>query len=184
MIYESYPWKQDLLKRKRLIQKYNRAELLSEDNDRAYTVIEKAVFYSAFIIRKLIDCKVKVSDEVDSYRFTIKGFRPWKNMDLIHRYPDEKTHDWKQKMTYTKSGAEICNWLIHSFIFFFGLDDTNKIDCFYVSSDFDKNKILYRIELKEWIKYMEFVGSDFVVASDMHVDDSKKDYVITRKVRG
>ena len=54
MIYESFPWKQDLLQRKRLILKYNHSELLSEENDRAYTVIEKAIFYSAFIIRKLI----------------------------------------------------------------------------------------------------------------------------------
>ena len=69
MIHESYPWKQDLLRRKRLILKYNCANLLSDDS--AYTVIEKAVFYSAFIIRKLIDCRVKVSDEVDAYKFTL-----------------------------------------------------------------------------------------------------------------
>ena len=35
--------------------------------------IEKAIFYSAFIIRKLIDCKGKVSDEVDKYSFTISA---------------------------------------------------------------------------------------------------------------
>ena len=64
-----YAAPQDLLRRRRLIQKYNRAELLAEDDDRAYTVIEKAIFYSAFIIRKLIDCKGKVSDEVDKYKF-------------------------------------------------------------------------------------------------------------------
>ena len=74
MIYESYPWKQDLLRRRRLIQKYNRAELIVENDDRAYTVIEKAIFYSAFIIRKLIDCKGKVSDEVDKYIFHLTKF--------------------------------------------------------------------------------------------------------------
>ena len=86
MIYESHPWKQDLLRRRRLIQKYNRAELLSEDDDRAYTVIEKAIFYSAFIIRKLIDCKGKVSDEVDKYKFRLKGVRPIKDIrDVLAR---------------------------------------------------------------------------------------------------
>ena len=118
MIYESYPWKQDLLRRRRLIKKYNRADLLSEDDDRAYTVIEKAIFYSAFITRKLIDCKGKVSDEVDKYKFHLKGVRPIKEIDLIHRWPDEDTHNWEHEEAYTKSGTDICNWLIHSYIFF------------------------------------------------------------------
>ena len=74
------------MRRRRLIQKYNRAELLSEDDDRAYTVIEKAIFYSAFIIRKLIDCKGKVSDEVDKYKFRLKGVRPIKDIrDVLAR---------------------------------------------------------------------------------------------------
>lgn len=120
MIYESYPWKQDLMRRKRLIKKYNRAELLADD-DRAYTVIEKAVFYSAFIIRKLIDCKGKTSDEVDEYLFHLKGVRPLKEIDLMHRWPEKDTHDWEHETTYTKFGTDICNWLIHSYIFFFCL---------------------------------------------------------------
>lgn len=185
MIYESYPWKRDLLRRKRLIQKYNRVELLSEDaDDRAYTVIEQAVFYSAFIIRKLIDCKGKVSDEVDKYRFTVKGIPPIKDIDMMHRWPDEDSHDWDRETSYIKSGADICNWLIHSYIFFFCYDETGTIESFCVSSDYDRNKLLYRVEMKDWIAYMEFVGNDYVVAMEMHVDDKKRDYVFTKKERG
>ena len=127
MIYESFPWKQDLLQRKRLILKYNHSELLSEENDRAYTVIEKAIFYSAFIIRKLIDCKGKVSDEVDAYKFRIKGIRPIKEINLLNRWPDEDNYDWKHETVYTKSGTELCNivssllimriWKLTAFLF-------------------------------------------------------------------
>ena len=184
MIYESHPWKQDLLQRRRLIQKYNRAELLSEDDDRAYTVIEKAIFYSAFIIRKLIDCKGKVSDEVDEYTFHLKGVRPIKDIDLMHRWPDNDTHNWDHEDTYTKPGADICNWLIYSYIFFFSYDENGEIDGFYVSSDYDRNKMLYRIELKDWLAYMDFVGTDYIVTTYMHADEGKKDYVYTLKVRG
>ena len=183
MIHESYPWKQDLLRRKRLILKYNCVNLLSDDS--AYTVIEKAVFYSAFIIRKLIDCRVKVSDEVDAYKFTLKGFRPRKNVDVMHRWPDENSHDWEHETTAcTKLGKAVCNWLIHPHIFFFGVDEDGKIDSFFVSSDYDRNKMLYRIELKDWIAYMEFVGNDCIVSMNMHSDECKKDYVITKKERG
>jgi len=185
MIYESYPWKQDLLRRKRLIIKYNCAKLLSDEtDDRAYTIIEKAVFYSAFIIRKLIDCKGKVSDEVDKYLFRIKGVRPKKEFDLIHRWPDEDTHEWNHEESYTKYGAEICNWLVHSYMFFFSYNENGLIDSFYVSSDYDRNKVLYRIELKDWMEYMDFVGRDYVIATSMKADESKKDYVYTKKERG
>ena len=181
MIYESYPWKQDLLRRKRLIQQYNYPELLGDDNDRAYTVIEKAIFYSAFIIRKLIDCKGKVSDEVDKYSFTIKGLQPEKEVNFMNRWPENGKYDWEHEVTYTKPGTDICNWLIHSYVFFFTYDTNERIDGFYVSSDYDRNKVLYWVALKEWIAYMEFVGKDYVVAVDMHFDNHKKDYIFTKK---
>ena len=184
MIYKSHPWKQDLLRRRQLIQKYNRAEFHDEEDDRAYTVIEKAIFYSAFIIRKLIDCKVKVSDEVDEYIYHLKGVRPIKEVDLMHRWPEDNTHNWGHEETYAKSGADICNWQIHSYIFFLSYDENGVIDGFYVSSDYDRNKILYRIELKDWLAYMDFVGKDHVVAICMHAAEDRKDYIYTRKERG
>ena len=167
-----------------MIIKYNRAKLLSKDNNKAYTIIEMAVFYSAFIIRKLIDCKTKVSDDVDTYKFTLKGVLPRKNVDLMHRWPDEGTHDWTHEMTYTKSGTDICNWLIHSFVFSLSLDEHGIIDGFYVSSDYDRNKVLFRVELKDWLAYMDFVSNDNIVTLDMHVDERKNDYVTTEKERG
>ena len=51
MILESWPWKQDLLRRKSLLIRYNTSDHLLENEERAYTTIEKAIFYSAFIIK-------------------------------------------------------------------------------------------------------------------------------------
>lgn len=67
---------------------------------------------------------------------------------------------------------------------FFAYDENGVIDSFYVSSDYDRNKMLYRIELKDWLAYMDFVSSDYVVAMCMHADEHKKDYIYTRKERG
>lgn len=173
-----------MLRRRQLIKKYNCAELLDNDDARAYTVIEKAIFYSAFIIRKLIDCKGMVSDDVDEYLFHLKGIRPIKEIDYMHRWPDEDSHDWEHEVTYTKCGTNVCNWLIHSYLFCFSGDENGVIDGFYVSSDYDKNKILYRVELKEWLAYMDYVSSDFIVATCLHVDKNKNDYVFTKKERG
>ena len=35
-----------------------------------------------------------------------------------------------------------------------------------------------------WLAYMDFVGTDYVVAINMHADENKRDYVCTRKERG
>ena len=56
MLLESQPWKMDLKRRMQLLLKYNTLENFDQKPDATYTVIEKCIFYSAFIIRKLIDC--------------------------------------------------------------------------------------------------------------------------------
>jgi len=183
MIYESYPWKQDLKRRKNLILKYNSEEMFEDDNSSAYTIIEKAIFYSAFIIRKLIDCKGKVSDDVDSAVVNIYAIQPMKQVDMLNRWPEEDSHDWQNERKKIVLGKNVCNWLIHSYMFFLSFNDDGIIDSFYVTSDFDRNKVLYRIPLEEWIKYMELVISDYVVELDSHYDENKKDYVYIRKER-
>ena len=97
MIFESSPWKQDLRKRKNLIIKYNTADHFEKNDDATYTVIEKAIFYSAFIIRKLIDCGGKLSDEAENYSLKAFSVQPLKPVDLLHRWPKEDSHDGKTR---------------------------------------------------------------------------------------
>ena len=54
---------------------------------------------------------------------------------------------------------------------------------FYVSSDYDRNKVLYRISMKDWIQYMNFVSTAYVVAADCHYSVEKKDCIYTKKER-
>lgn len=184
MIYESSSWKQDLRRRKNLILKYNVADRFEKNEDATYQVIEKAIFYSAFIIRKLIDCAGKLSDEAENY--SLKGFfvQPLKHIDLIHRWPEEDSHDWENEKSVTVAGKNICNALIHSYMFFTRSNGENVIDSFYVTSDFDKNKLLYRIPLNAWISYIEYIVSDNVVRLEASYDKKSDDYKYSRKVRG
>ncbi len=43
------------------------SRIFRKNDDTTYIVIEKAIFYSAFIIRKLIDCDGNLSDEAENY---------------------------------------------------------------------------------------------------------------------
>ena len=189
MIYESHPWKQDLLRRKRLIQKYNRAEFYDEEDDRAYTVIEKAIFYSAFIIRKLIDCD-RLSTEADEWQVQIEKYPALKEFNKIHHFVDEDSHDWENGRGITVQAKNICNWLIHSYVFTL-IFENGIVASFAVASDFDRNDSLFVIKLADWIKYMEFVASDYVVARYARAEEVKLkkdkfvwDYISKYKERG
>ena len=102
MIFESFPWKQDLRRRKNLIIKYNTAEHFEKNDDTTYTVIEKAIFYSAFIIRKLIDCGGKLSDESENYSLKVCSVQPLKPVATSHYLYDRCT---------ASSSSLICFWL-------------------------------------------------------------------------
>lgn len=183
MIFESYPWKQDLLRRRYLIKKYNTKEQLDTNYDSAITIIEKAVFYSAFIIRKLIDCIFKVSDEVDNYTLKVCAVKPLKPIELLDRWPDENSHDWKNEQQQTVLGKNVCNWLIHSYVFYFSYDENGVINNFYVASDYDRNKILYRIGMNDWLEYMYFVETDCITSAECIYNPAKSKYVLKFKKR-
>jgi len=183
MIYDSYPWKKDLLRRKQLILKYNTQEHFEKDEKAAYTVLEKAVFYSAFIIRKLIDCEM-LSDEADIYSLKVKIYKP---KQQVYRYiiADEESHNLDHFQKKTVKGKDVCNWLIHSYIFNFVWNENTQIsEGFFVASDFDRNKLLYYVGINDWIDYMDFIVTDSVVATSSYYDGKEKDFVSVVKCRG
>ena len=183
MVNESYPWKKDLLRYKKSIIKYNINEKFLEAENSSYTIIEKGIFYSAFIIRKLIDCKGKLSDEADNYKITVKSIKSLQEINSINRWVDENMYDWEKGNIINVLGRDVCNWLIHSYMFFM-LEDDKPCSFFCVSSDYDRNKHLYIVSIDDWLKYMEFIATDYVVETCSHYSETKKDYIYTKKKRG
>jgi hypothetical protein len=183
MVYESYPWKQDLMRRKRLIKKYNTAARFDSDFDATYTVIEKAIFYTAFIIRKLIDCGGKLSDDADNYEIHVKSIKPIKHVDNLHRCL-KKTVTIGKRKEQTVDWKRCCNWLIHSYIFFIMFEENGRMLSFCVSSDKDRNKTLYMIFIDEWLNYIDFIAADEIVSLITHYDEKINDYRISLKSVG
>ena len=183
MIYESYPWKQDLLRRKRLFITYNTYDHFQKDEERTFTVLEKSIFYSAFIIRKLIECRDKTSDEADKYKIEVEKRIPSQSINLLHRWSDENICNWNQVQKEETNGKDICNWLIHSYIFFFSQKEDEMVDGFFVSSDYDRNKAIYFVDINNWLNYMDFIGNDDICYTKMKYDKKKQDFRIILKGR-
>ena len=40
------------------------------------------------------------------------------------------------------------------------------------------------VSLNDWLEYMDFIATDYVVEIDTRYDVRKKDYVYTKKTRG
>lgn len=184
MIADSFPWKQDLQNQKDILIKYK--DLVGDDlnNDECYTNIEKAIFYSAFIIRKLIDSYDRLSDDACKYSIDVKKIKPLKPISGRCFWPEVNSHNWANECPDVEQARVLCNALIHSHFFFFRKEEPDGILYFFVSSDFYKNKVLYKISFLDWIKYIDYIIEDQIVSMTISFDNKKGEYVCKNKKRG
>jgi len=102
----------------------------------------------------------------------------------MHRSPDNGRYDFEHTESVSVQGKQICNWLIHSYVFFVGQNEEGIVTDIYVSSDYDRNKLLYMIPAKEWLSYVEFVASDSITELRTQYNEKKSDYEVKLKKRG
>lgn len=175
MIFESGPWKDDLLSYRSKINEYSSSKYFQnddDDSDNAYSILEKSIFYSAFVIRKLVECKTKLSDEADRYALKVEIFESKRHFDNMHHWTSEDSHNWESPIKQTKQGKDVCNRLIHSLIFELVYNDDQSVEGFFVSSDLDSDKCLYHVSLNDWLEYIDFIRLDDV--SELHAERTEK----------
>lgn len=184
MIENSTLWKEDLKRFRDEFIQYNIHEHLEADDDHAFDYLQRDVFYTAFIIRKLLDSPGTVSDAVNNYQISIDSYKPKDRIDILNSVPNEYSHDWEHPQRIIRSARDVCNWLIHSFSFQFSVDDKGIVDGFVVSSDWDKNAELYHVKTEDWFSYLDYILSDTI--SHIHIEYSEKrgERVYTIKKRG
>lgn len=179
MLYSVFNWKKDLKSRKKLIIKNNLIKNLDANFDSSYHKIESSIFISAFIIRKLIESD-KLTTKSDSFNLKIKYYKPINNVNKINRLDISYNYNLNKEYSKLVKGKEICNWIIHSYIFI-PIFKENILESFYLSSDFDRNKILYKIKLDKWLEYIDIIIEDRVFKKTMSYNIKKKDYIFINK---
>ena len=126
----------------------------------------------------------KLSDDIDQYKINVSKNEPIKHIDRLHRWLDEDEYNWDNTAHEKVYGKNVCNWLIHSYVFRFQFDDNGVVSGFFVSSDYDRNKALYTISLADWINFVDAVITDDVVELVATFDDKRSDYIYRIKKRG
>ncbi|HAN20669.1 MAG: hypothetical protein A2Y15_04485 [Clostridiales bacterium GWF2_36_10] len=181
MVLESWEWKNELREKKRQLLRYSKKESLNGNFINTYFKLERALFYSAFIVRLLVESK-KLSDNADNYNINVSSNLPIKNIDRLHRWMDEDAYNWENTKNEAILGKQMCNYLIHSYVFNFSYGDNDSVVGFNVASDYIRNDILYSVSIYEWIKYLDFIISDNIVSMTMEYKEEQSDYKVVKKI--
>lgn len=160
MIHESCFWKEPLLDSALRFKEYRSYFEIDEET---YVKIEKDIFIGFYSIRKLIDTETKVTDALKAEKHLVQWYAhigdnvTWRNnhkLDLL--YDLNKSHSEKRDLWFLSSR------IIHSFIFELCINKNGGFDGILFTSDTDKNKKLYMLNLTQLIELFELVGNNYV----------------------
>lgn len=171
MIFESHYWKRDIKRMHRRLTKLSKEE---EWTDEQAARAERDVMISAFMIRRLMECD-KLShgisnQQVRTTEFQLVGNPPTR---FHHRYYWEK-FDMEHGRLCTITVNDLTNQIIHSYVFSFATDaEENGNLIFYVSSDRERKKVLYEVQMASYLSLLARVGNDW--PSQMQWEWSEKD---------
>ncbi len=173
MIYESYFWKNELLKSFQTICKFR---YLKRINEGSCVKVEKSIMLSAYIIRKLKDAE-KIPIEFIEEIIRVKRFElKEKIIDHSNWHKIDKNYKLDKHTTIEKEWKYFIDQIIHSFTFIFSYDENNIFDGFYINSDRSKNKELYFISIRDFIYLLLKISEGSIVESH-----SKRDIIKNNK---
>lgn len=156
MIYESHYWKDPLLTTAKWLVSVKLGERTREST---YVRIERDIFISFYSIRKLFDT-LKVSDRIKRATTELE-WHP--NRNAVHHMNWEHLellYDMSTSKKEVRDVVFLCNQFVHSFVFS-PYEENGRIGGFFVSSDRDRNKKLYRVRLKQVVTLFRLVGRDY-----------------------
>lgn len=159
-------WKWELKKQSIAIWFWQRLPMFYQYTEHQ---LNKAVLYSAIVIRKIIEDSLEVNAMVKKHKwvldkddileakihaieFPFVGDEEWyvRGKIFASEYDSGKNVDLNSK--------EICNWIVHSYCWSIVKSfDDRKYSGFLVASDFDKVKCIHFVSFKDWINFLELV---------------------------
>lgn len=169
---ESKFWKSDLLKYSNYLKKLGEIKKWTE---KSQVIFEKKVVINFFIIRKLIETK-KFSDLLSKKEYNLKCYlKSSKSLTKINSGWIDEMYKMEESKDIKKNILFICNQLIHSLTIYAQIDN-NKWDNILMTSDYEKNKWLYRIDISVIIEIMEDFGNNYPSKESYVLNEAKNDY--------
>jgi hypothetical protein len=158
MIYESHYWKDDLLKSaKALKRKINQKRWSQASSSK----LEKILLYGFYAVRKLIEAK-KLSQAVSETKMPTKTYG-WKgkNVNILNWLKIDELYDFDREIEIIKPVLFYCHQFVHSYILIEAFDEDKFLVGIYFSSEKDRHKMLYYLEINQIIDLFVLIGEDY-----------------------
>jgi hypothetical protein len=156
MIFDSGPWKSDLLATATWLDK---VRINQRNYERNLFRVEKEVFNGFYAVRKLLDT-FKVTDKTKAKTFNLKWSRQIRTVDYQNWHHLEKNFDLKATHKETRNIRFLCDQFIHSYVFIPRLGTSGRLSGFYISSDRMRHEKLYFISARQVLSVFRTVGRD------------------------
>lgn len=179
MIWESYPWKEELHRIADRLEKKTRQSRWTERTD---ANLEKDVFVGFYAVRKLMEAR-KLSVDVVSQqvRCKIAPLREGKRITHYNWHKLDELYDFDRQGKITLSLRRLCNQFIHSYVFCSFFDESGFLHSVAVASDRKRNECIQIVPVASLIDIMRAVGSDIVTEQRAVWDEKIGDYRITNR---
>ncbi len=172
---ESCYWKEDLLIHAKRLRPVKKPKRWSE---RIVINFEKELIVSFFCIRKLFETH-KVSTKSQEYRASVFCYTPTgKRITKLNQWDIDEVYDLTREKNVTKNIVFLANQLIHSCTIFAYQEKDRNWGGVYACSDFERDKTIYRIPIKEIINIFELVANDYPSSMKMTWNEKKSDYIV------
>ena len=163
MIWESEDWKKPLLQMAKRLAFLKKAEDLTE---KQLAQIERDIFIGFDSVRKLLESITKLTDATKALQIQVSWYPNLSPVTWRNNHRLEILYDFGKPHQETRDLRFICGRIIHSFIFAPYVGDEGGLDGIMFTSDIDRNKRLYAMEIDDVITVFKCVGNDY--PSDVH----------------
>jgi hypothetical protein len=174
MIDDSIPWKDELLK---IADRLESRKTQRRWTERTGFLVERDIMLSAYAVRKLLEAR-KVSDILAARRVIVRqhsllGRTP----DIWNRSSFWENYDLDTGQDVSMSISDFCNQIIHSWNWSISADERGDFDGVYVSSDRQRSKALYFMDINTLIELFRDVGSEDVAGIEIIANEQGERYI-------
>ncbi len=169
MIWESGPWKQELQRLSRTIRTEAAKDFEGMDGRREFK-LERAIFYSAFVVRKLIE-KKKLTDATSGHSIEVTGFGSRRSKVGLLSFVGstscdfDKEYDLKKPFRLRMSPSDLAGEIIHSHKLMWEISDRGCVVGAYLCSYRNAEDRLILLPLELLCSLLGRVSNDDITQS-------------------
>lgn len=182
MIHESRYWNDDLTKSAASLERRLKQKRWYEGT---FADVEKKIMLGFYAIRKLTEAH-KIDDKTSGQSLSVTAFPsigPLVTRNNWNRWWE--LYDLEDPRSIRMQLLPLCHQFVHSYVFSCAFDEARALDSVLVSSDRERNRMLFRVPISEVIRVFKSVGKNYPDYYHSSFNEAKRDYdVIIKTEKG